>query len=152
MAITALEAREQILDELTGALDQLAIAVACLGEAFELLDDATAERLEVELFRPVQKAYGRGKRTLNGFAERFGLDTRELSSPTPGLRSQGVKSFVERAVTALSVADGRIAEIQDSMLPIEAGDPELRSGLSEVRELLGGVPGSARDFLRTLGR
>ena len=152
MAITALEAREQILDELAAALDDLAVAVACLGEAYELLDDATAERLETELFRPVQKAYGRGKRTLGGFAQRFGLGTRELSSPSPGLRSQGVKRFVERAVTALSTADRKIAETQDSMLPIEAGDPELRAGLTEVRELLGGLSGTARQFLRTLGR
>ena len=152
MAITAFEAREQILDELAAALEELAVAVACLGEAYELLDDATAERLETELFRPVQKAYGRGKRTLNGFAQRFGVGTRELSSPSPGLRSQGVKSFVERAVTALSTADRKIAETQDSMLPIEAGDPELRAGLTEVRELLGGLSGTARQFLRTLGR
>jgi len=152
MAITALEAREQILDELAAALDQLAVAVVCLGEAYELLDDATAERLETELFRPVQKAYGRGKRTLNGFAQRFGLAARDLSSPSPGLRSQGVKSFVERAVTALTTADRKIAETQDSMLPIEAGDPELRAGLTEVRELLGGHSATARQFLRTLGR
>jgi hypothetical protein len=38
------------------------------------------------------------------------------------------------------------------MLPIEAGDPELRVGLAEVRELLDQVPGRAREFLRTLGR
>src|SRR5215212_9736546 len=120
MAITALEAREQILDDLAGALDQLALAVACLGEAHELLDDITAERLEVDLFRPVQKAYARGNRTLTGFAQRFGVGARELNSPSPGLRSQGVKSFVERAVAASSEADRRVAEIQDSMLPIEA--------------------------------
>ena len=38
------------------------------------------------------------------------------------------------------------------MLPIEAGDPELRAGLAEVRELLDEVPSQARVFLRTLGR
>jgi hypothetical protein len=45
-----------------------------------------------------------------------------------------------------------IAELQDSMLPIESGDPELRQGLAEVRELLAELPLGARDFLRTLGR
>jgi hypothetical protein len=38
------------------------------------------------------------------------------------------------------------------MLPIESGDAELRTGLSDVRELLDRVPASARQFLRTLGR
>lgn len=152
MALTAHEARQQILDELVAALDQVALAVAILGEAHELLDDLTAERLEAELFRPVQKAYGRGKRTLAGFAQRCGLTARELDSPLPGLSSQGVKSFVERAVAAAGEADRKIAELQDSMLPIESGDPELRAGLTEVRELLAGQPGATRQFLRTLGR
>jgi hypothetical protein len=38
------------------------------------------------------------------------------------------------------------------MLPVEAGDAELRAGLTSVREPLGGVPAAAREFLRTLGR
>ncbi len=38
------------------------------------------------------------------------------------------------------------------MLPIEAGDEELRAGLKSVREPLGGVPAGARQFLRGLGR
>ena len=38
------------------------------------------------------------------------------------------------------------------MLPVESGDAELRSGLSEVRTLLAVLPGNAREFLRTLGR
>ena len=42
-------------------------------------------------------------------------------------------------------------ELQDSLLPVESGDAELRQGLAEVRELLSlSVP--AREFLRTLGR
>jgi hypothetical protein len=38
------------------------------------------------------------------------------------------------------------------MLPIEFGDPDLRAGLAEVRELLGELPVASREFLRTLGR
>ena len=53
---------------------------------------------------------------------------------------------------AAAGGDRRIAELQDSMLPIESGDGELRAGLAEVRELLKQVPGAAREFLRTLGR
>jgi hypothetical protein len=152
MAITALEAKTQILHDLAGATDQVALALACLGEAYEQLDVGTADRLEAELFRPAQKAYGRGKRTHAQFAERVGLPTREFESPSAGLSSQGVKAFVQRAVIAAADADRRIAELQDSMLPIESGDAELRTGLNEVRELLGEIPGPAGRFLRTLGR
>jgi hypothetical protein len=35
---------------------------------------------------------------------------------------------------------------------VEVGDPELRAGLAEVRELLGAVSARAREFTRTLGR
>ena len=152
MAITALEARGQILDDLAAAIDQTALAVASLGEAFEQLPDGAAERLEDTLFRPVQRAYARGKRTHTGFAERHGLATGVFELPSPGLGSQGVTALVERAVAGAADADRRIAELQDSMLPVESGDGELRAGLSEVRELLGEVPVSAREFLRTLGR
>jgi hypothetical protein len=152
MAITALEAKTQILDDLAGAIDQVALALACLGEAYEQLDVGTADRLEAELFRPAQRAYGRGQRTHARFAERVGLPTREFESPSPGLSSQGVKAFVQRAVIAAADADRRIAELQDSMLPIESGDAELRTGLNEVRGLLGEIPGPAGRFLRTLGR
>ena len=153
MAITAHEARVQILDELAGAIDQIALAVACLSEAFELLDVNTADRLEADLFRPVQKAFGRAKRTHAGFAGRFGLPAGEPGGdPRAGRPSQGAKHFVERATAAAADADHRIAQLQDTMLPIESGDAELRAGLSDVRELLGETPASARQFLRTLGR
>jgi hypothetical protein len=152
MAITTLEARTQILDDLAAALDQLGLAVACLSEAFEQLAVDAADRLEADLYRPVQRAYGRGKRTHAQFAKRFGLPGDTFEPPSPGASSQGVKALVERAATAVEDADRRIAELQDSMLPIESGDAELRRGLSEVRELLEKVPGAARQFLRTLGR
>jgi len=149
---TALEAREQILADLAIAIEQIAIAAACLGAAYELLDELTADRLEAELFRPVQKAFGRAKRTHSQFAARVALLGYEFEAPSAGLPSQGVKSFVERAVGAAGAGGGTVADLQDSMLPIEAGDPELRVGLAEVRELLDQVPGRAREFLRTLGR
>ena len=152
MAVSAAEARGRILADLAGAIAQLGFGTSCLGEAYELLDEATADRLEQELFRPLQKAYGRAKRTQSGFAERFGLEAPALTSASPGLASQGVKVFVTRAVTAAGEADHRIAELQDSMLPIDAGDAELRAGLAEVRGLLDGVPGASSAFLRTLGR
>ena len=152
MAITAAEARTQILDDLAGAVDQVALGFASLGEAFELLPEGAGERLEDTLFRPVQKAYARGKRTHAGFAERNALPTRAFELPSPGASSQGAPALVQQAVAASAEADRRIAELQDSMLPIESGDPELRAGLSEFRELLSQVAVSAREFVRTLGR
>jgi hypothetical protein len=152
MAMTTLEARQQILDDLAAALDQIGLAVACLSEAFEQLAVDAADRLEAELYRPVQRAYGRGKRTHAQFAERFGLSGDSFQPPSPGASSQGVKVLVQRAAAAAADGDRRITELQDSMLPIESGDAELRSGLSEVRELLGEFPAAAGRFLRTLGR
>src|SRR5918996_1485195 len=152
MAITTAEARRQILDDLAAALDQLGLAVACLSEAFEQLAVDAADRLEAELYRPVQRAYGRGKRTHAQFAQRVGLSGDTFEPPSAGRSSQGVKELVQRMAAALADADRRIAELQDSMLPIEAGDAELRAGLTETRELLEPVPAAAGRFLRTLGR
>jgi hypothetical protein len=150
--MTATEARAKILGDLAGAIDRVALAVASLAEAFEQLPESSGERLEAELFRPVQRAYALGKRTHAGFAARNGLGTAAFELPSPGLASQGAKTLVEQAAAAAAEADGRIAELQDSMLPVESGDGELRSGLAAVRELLAGVPTAAREFQRTLGR
>lgn len=152
MAITHGEARQQIIDDLEVAIDQLALGVACLSEAYEQLSVASADQLEAELFRPAQKAFGRAKRTHDEFAGRFDLSGRDPEPPSPGLKSQGAKAFVEKAVGATAAADGTLAELQDTMLPIESGDAELRQGLSDVRALLDGIPVAARELLRTLGR
>jgi hypothetical protein len=126
--------------------------MAALGEAYEQLDEATGDRLEKALFRPVQLAYGRAKRTHAAFAERFGLPGRTFTQPDAGHPSQGVKGFIETAVASAARADGRLAGLQDSMRPVEVGDAELRAGLSEVRRLVGDVPARARELTRTLGR
>jgi hypothetical protein len=55
-------------------------------------------------------------------------------------------------VEAVGAADRTLAELQDSMLPVEAGDEELRAALRSIREPLGGLSASARQFLRGLGR
>jgi hypothetical protein len=152
VAYSDADARQQLLDELAAAADALAVAISALGEAYELLDEQTADRLEEQLFRPVQAAYGRAKRTHAAFAERHDLPARVFAPAAQGHPSQGVKGFVDGAVTAVGEADGRIVTLQDSMLPVEFGDEELRAGLSEVRRLLDQVPGRAREFGRTLGR
>jgi hypothetical protein len=146
------EARQEMLDTLGEAIDEIAVALASLGEAYEQLGTLPADRLEEQLFRPVQAAYGRAKRTHSGFAQRQGLPGRTFIPATPGLPSTGIRGFVDSAVDSAAEADAVLAELQDSMMPVEVGDPELRAGLAEVRELLGDVRARAREFVRTLGR
>jgi hypothetical protein len=55
-------------------------------------------------------------------------------------------------MSACAEASHTLAELQDSMMPIEAGDAELRSGIAEIRELVDGMPARAREFTRLLGR
>jgi hypothetical protein len=152
MTYIAGEARQELLDTLGEAIDEIAAALAALGDAYEQLGTVPADRLEEELFRPVQAAYGRAKRTHAGFAQRQGLPARTFVPATPGLPSTGIRGFIDSAVASASEADAVLAELQDSMMPVEVGDAELRSGLAEVRELLGHVRARAREFVRTLGR
>jgi hypothetical protein len=152
VAYDAGQARVELLHDLAVATDALGRALAALGEAYEQLDERTADALEEQLFGPVQKAYGRAQRTHAGFAERFGLPGRTFAPGTGGPPSRGARGFVEDATAAAAEADARIAELQDSMRPVEVGDAELRAGLSEVRRLIADVPAHARAFLRVLGR
>jgi hypothetical protein len=152
MAYRAGEARQQLLDEMAAAVGQLALAVAALGEAYEELDEQTADRLEEELFRPVQLAYGRLRRTHAEFAERFGLPGGAFERSSGGLHSADPRVYVERAVEAIEQADQLLAELQDSMLPVEVGDRELREGLSAVRGTITELPARARRLMRAQGR
>ncbi len=152
MPYTTADARQQLLDVLAEATDDLGVALASLSEAYEQLDELGAERLEGQLFRPVQIAYGRAKRAHASFAERHGLDGREFLPAIPGAPSHGVRGFVEDAVESVSRADTTLATLQDSMLPVEVGDPELMAGLEDVRTQLDHVRANARELVRTLGR
>lgn len=152
MPYSTAEAQQEMLDEVAAAVDDLGIALAALGAAYEQLDERSGDRLEEAMFRPVQTAYGRAKRTHSGFAERHGLPARTFADAVPGHPSQGVKGFVDAAVSATTRADGRIGELQDSMRPVDVGDAELRAGLSEVRRLVSDIPARAREFTRVLGR
>jgi hypothetical protein len=152
MAYTTAAARQQLLDSVAEAIDAIGVALAALSEAYEQLDERNAERLERELFRPIQLAYGRMQRTYTAFAERHDLLGRGFQPALPGAPSKGVKGFLDSAVEAVGKADETLSTLQDSMLPIEVGDPELRAGLEEVRVLLGDLRGSARELVRTLGR
>ena len=152
MAYTTAEGREQILADLAVAIEQIAESLAALGEVYEQLDEHNADVLEEQLFRPVQHAYGLARRTYSEFASRSGLGSRTFEPHSPGLQSQSVQQLIERGVDGARDADQTIAELQDSMLPVEVGDTELRAGLAAVRELLAAVPTRARALTRTVGR
>ncbi len=134
------------------ATEEIASALASLSEAYEQLDEHSAERLEQELFRPIQMAYGRAKRTHTEFAHRHDLPSREFAPASAGAPSRGARAFIDSAMDAAGRADGELASMQDSMLPVEVGDAELRAGLEEVRKLLGSLRRRARELVRTLGR
>lgn len=152
MAFSTLEARQELLDAIAEAIDELGFALASLGEAFEQLDDHTADSLEEELFRPAQLALGRAKRTHADFAARHGLTAVDFAPQSAGLPSRRAKGFIEDAVEGLSKADRALAGLQDSEMLIEVGDVELRSGVSGARELIADLPHRARELLRRLGR
>ena len=152
MAISTREAREEILAQLGAAIERIAFAGACLSEAYEQLSVMAADRMEADLYSPLQRAYGRAKRTRSQFAERTSTEAPALVEQAAGRSSQGAKAFIERAAGAATQADGLIADLQDTGMAIESGDAELRAGLAEIRDLLGPVPAAARNFLRTLGR
>lgn len=149
---TAAEGRQRILDALAQAAEEIALALAELSEAYEHLDERTAERLEEALFGPVQTAYGRAKRTYAEFARRSGLPARDFATAAQVAPSSQPKQLIERALEALVRADLGLSELQDSMLPVEVGDPELRKALAEIRELTERVRPQARELTRTLGR
>jgi hypothetical protein len=152
VSYTDAEARQQLLDTLAEASDGLGLAIGYLGAAYEQLDEQAADRLEQELFRPVQHAYGRAKRVHAAFAERYGLPARSFAAREPQVRAHTAKAILESAMEAILRAESTLATLQDSMLPVDVGDPELRAGLTEVRQLLGGVRARARELLRSIGR
>lgn len=152
MAYTTAEGRERILGDLARAVELAAEALASLGVAYERLDEQHADALEERLFRPVQVAYGRAQRTHSEFAARSGLPGGTFAPHAPPAPSHSVRELIERAAEDARGADDAIAALQDSMLPVEVGDPQLRAGLSEVRELLAPVPARARELTRTVGR
>jgi hypothetical protein len=151
MSYTTESGRTQILDDSGAAGNDLGRAIADLGEVYDQLDDQSAERMEDQLFRPLQAAYGQLKRTRTEFAARHGLSESALRQAGPGPVADS-HQILERVADAVESADSALAELQDSLLPVEVGDRELRAGLSQVRTLIAPVPGATDEFIRTLGR
>lgn len=152
MSYTTADGRRQIMEALAGAVDHLGTALGELEGAYELLDERTADELEEQLFRPVQLAYGRAQKTYAEFGSRHELEVRSFEAASPGAPARGTKALIEGAVAAAAEAERELAELQDSMLPVEVGDTGLRSGLEQVREQISGLGGRSRNLLRTLGR
>jgi hypothetical protein len=146
------DARRQLVEDLGSAAAQLELALASLGEAYQEVDEATGERLETQLFRPVRSAYATARRTATGFAERHRLPAPEFDPAAAPAYSGDPRVHLQRALDATEGADRAIAEMQDSMLPVEVGDRELRDGLTRTRELISAVPGEGRQLLRMIGR
>ena len=152
MAYSTAEARQQLLDDLARAVDEIGVALGALGEAYELLDEQNGDRLEEQLFRPVQVTYGRAKRTYSTFAERHGLPAREFEPSAAGRAGQSAREALDGAIEAIEETDHLLVEIQDSMMPVEVGDAALRAGLAEIRELVGPLPARAHELVRVIGR
>src|SRR3954453_13530201 len=152
MAYTAVEGRQQLLDSLAEATEEMGVALASLGAAYEQLDEQTADRLEDELFGPVQVACGRLKRTHAQFAGRHGLASGAFDSQEPGIPSTGARGFIDLAVDAVSRGDGALAGLQDAPMLLEVGHAQLRAGVTQVRQLIGAVIQRSGELVRTLGR
>lgn len=152
MTYVASEARQRLLDTVGEATDEIGAALAALTDAYEQLDEQSADRLEEQLFKPVQAAYGRARRTHAEFAERRGLPGRAFTPAAKGRPSRGVKGFLELTAEGIEEAELILSELQDSMLPVEVGDPELRAGLAEVRASIAEVSSRVDRFVSLFGR
>src|SRR3954452_21744309 len=124
MSYIAREARQELLETVAGAAEEIGAALALVEAAYELLDEGSADRLEDQLFKPVQRAYGRARRTHTGFAEGHGLDARPPVSRRPTHAAAQPPQLGADAADAALEADYRCLELQDSMRPVEVGDPE----------------------------
>lgn len=151
MSYTTESGRQQILTEAAAAAAELETALAVLGEAYEHLDDQLADRVEEVVFRPLQAGYGQLKRTHAEFAARYQLPSRTFETADPGLPAD-VRVLLERVADAAQTADETLAELQDSLLPVEVGDEALRAGLTRTRMLIAPVPAACDELIRTVGR
>ena len=152
MAYTNAQGRQQLLDAVALAGDAIGVALANLGEAYEQLDAGSAERLEDELFRPLQAAYGQAQRVHADFARRHGLPMHAFEAAQLQVREHNAKGMMDTAAAAVAQADATLATLQDSMLPVEVGDPTVRAGLEQLRVMLADIGHRTREITRTLGR
>jgi len=102
---------------LAEAIDEIGFALASLGAAYEQLDEPTADRLEEELFGPVQGRLWPGEAHPRGSSPTgTGLRAARSRRALPAFRRPGAKGFIDHAVNAADEADRNLATLQDSML------------------------------------
>src|ERR1700754_1877299 len=94
MAYTTAEGRQQLLDTIAEAIDELGQAIALLGVAYEDLDESRGDELKARLFRPVQRAYGRARRAHADFAARVCAPARTFAPPPAPAAWHGDRSLV----------------------------------------------------------
>ena len=152
MAYTTAEGRQVLLDGLVRGANELGYALTALGAAYEALDEATADALEEALFGPVQKGYGRAKRTATAFAARSQMVEPTFEDHEAGLPSSRARGFIDQAVDGIRAASEELSGVQDAPELIEVGDSELRAALVELRGLVDPLPERAHEITRRLGR
>jgi hypothetical protein len=130
VAYTNAEGRQQVLDDLASALDQVDLALDGVSGAYELLDDAAARRVEDQLFRPSQSASAQLRRTRSEFAARHDLSGDAGERQPPHAAPGNAGSMIQDAAAAATRADLILGGLQDSLLPIVVGDRELRRASS----------------------
>lgn len=151
MSYTNAEGRTQILDDTAAAITQLGIALSELAEAYEHMDERSADHMEQVLHRPLQSAYGQLKRTNAEFARRYGLFAPSAEDSTRPL-PEDPRVALEHAADAIQAADDMLAELQDTLLPVEVGDQELRAGLSGTRTVIASLPAACDELISRFGR
>ena len=135
MAYITAEARQQLLDDLAGAIEAIGDALAALGAAYELLDEQTADRMEEQLFRPVQQAYGRAQRTHTSFAERYSLPVRTFPPGRAGSTSGGARVLLDRAVDRLPLSGrgrARVARVARTVAALGGSSDVLPEHVAEA--------------------
>ena len=145
MAYTSAEARQDLLAAFAEAIEHIGVALADLGAAYELLDERNGDRLEEELFGPVQRAYGRAKSTYAQFAERHGISGRTFASPAPGLPSTGAKGLIDSAVGSVAQADAALSGLQDCFAHGGRGPRAALGHHRRARAARRRAPASTRD-------
>src|SRR5215469_14164003 len=101
MSYTNQEGRERIVRDLASASEQIELALSYLTDAYELVDEGLADRIEEELFSPVQASFGRARRTLGEFTRRYQLRDSATPPAASGARPHGARELVQSAADAI---------------------------------------------------
>ena len=152
MAYTNAQAREQLLAELAAAADEVGLALACLGEATSSSTRPPPSASRTSCSARSRRPTGRRSAPTPNSPAGTGLPEHEFEAARPQVREHDASAIMERAAAAVSRADLALATLQDSMLPVDVGDPPLRAGLEQVRMALADTSRRTREITRTLGR